>query len=119
MRYIIYNDKGQILRNISCPPDMIEIQLAENEYYIESEDTVDDSLFYISEEVVVQRPELSIIVEGITVYNLPNPSTLIVEGSLYEVTDGEAELSFSFPGTYTVRIQSFPYKDKTIEVTQE
>jgi hypothetical protein len=119
MTYVIYNEEGRILRNISCPPSMIEAQLSEGEDYIESQKIVDDTLFYVQNLFILQRPLFSEFVEGTTITNLPVPTTLLVEGTSYETTDGIAELSFSIPGTYSVTLQSFPYQDKTIGVTQE
>jgi len=119
MIYIIYDQVGRILRNISSPQDMIEVQLQEGEMYLESDNLIDDSVFYIDNSTIVKRPSFSETVQGTTISSLPIPTTIIVQGVSYEVSDGVAELSFNLPGTYPVILQSFPYQTKTIEVTQE
>lgn len=119
MRYIIYNEEGRINKNITSPSDMVEVQLAEGESYLESPEVVDDELFYVSNQSIIERPSFSESIVGTVISNLPIPTTIKVEGRTYEVLDGVAELSFSMPGAYRVSLYSFPYKDKTIEVVQQ
>lgn len=119
MIYIIYNTYGEISRSLVCPPDMVEIQLAEGEAYLESLETVDDALFYVSNQSIIERPSFSETVKGTVISNLPTPTTVRVQRTTYEVLDGTAELYFSLPGTYQVDLESFPYRDKTIEVVQQ
>lgn len=118
MNYIIYDiASGSILKSLSCPEDMIELQIDDSTSYIEHE-RVDDSKFYIVNDTVVPRPTFSESVSGTTISGLPIPTTVIAEGTPYTITDGSAELSFSLPGTYKVRLSSFPYQDKDVEVVQ-
>ena len=115
--YIIYNSKGEILKNISCPPSLISIQIMDQEHYLEHE-LVNDDEFYVVNGEVVPRPTFSESISGTTISNLPIPTTITTNGNSYTITDGSAELSFSLPGTYKVYLSSFPYQDKVVEVTQ-
>lgn len=117
MMYIIYDLSGKIIKSISCPPEMIETQLLSSNYYIEG-GRVDDSRFYIQNQQVVPRPTFSESITGTTISNLPIPTTIVIDDTPYTIDDGSAELSFSLLGTYRVRLYSFPYQDKEVEVTQ-
>lgn len=119
MNLIIYAQAtGQILRSVSCPEDMIALQYdPATEAYLEH-DQVDDAVLYIVDGEIVDRPVFEEIVVGTTIANLPNPTTIIANNQSYEVTDGVAELSFTYPGAYYVMLISFPYQDKSVKVVQ-
>lgn len=55
--------------------------------------------------------------DGMTLKNLPIPSTITIDGVAYECTDEEAELEFVYPSTYTVVVTSKFYKSLTFKVT--
>lgn len=56
MNYILYKlDTGEITRNVSCPENMIEIQLNVGEDFIEG--TADDDTQYISQGAIVNKTE--------------------------------------------------------------
>lgn len=115
--YIIYEESGRIRRNVVCPPELISVQISNEEYYLEY-DLVDDTKFYIVNQTVTPRPTFSESISGTVISNLPIPTTVMTNGNSYTITDGSAELSFSLPGTYKVYLLSFPYQDKVVEVTQ-
>ena len=120
MLVVIYNKTdGRILRTVECTPNLLPYQYDEElENYLEIYSTVDDSKFYVHESNIIERPTFSESITGTTVSNLPIPTTVVANGVSYLVDDGEAELSFSLPGTYQIKLSSFPYQDKLIEVTK-
>ena len=55
--------------------------------------------------------------DGLTLRDMPVPSQLLVDKTIYDVTEPTVELSFNLPGTYTIKIFSAPYLPVTLEVT--
>jgi hypothetical protein len=56
------------------------------------------------------------IIDGLTISNIPPGAILTIEGVDYIVEDGEAELSFSVAGAYTVALKHWPHYDQSFEV---
>jgi hypothetical protein len=73
---------------------------------------------YVKEGAVVARPANPTTLEGMTLKNVPAPCMVTVEGVDHACTDATVELSFSHPGTYTVKVDAWPMLDATFEVTQ-
>ena len=74
---------------------------------------------YVLNGAITPRPANTATISGMTISNVPNPSTVtIAGGSPTTVTDGEVDLSFTQPGTYTVVVSSWPMLDATFQVTQ-
>lgn len=51
-----------------------------------------------------------------TISNIPSPADVFINGKRYEVTDGVLEFTTDTPGSYRIRVQSFPYLDKEFTV---
>jgi hypothetical protein len=50
--------------------------------------------------------------------NVPNPSAVTIGGDEpVMVTDGEVELEFTQPGTFDIKVSSWPMLDVTFSVT--
>lgn len=64
-----------------------------------------------------ERPTQSTTLTGLELSNLPEGSTLYIDGTAYPVTGTTATLDFPLPGTYQLRVECFPYLDWTGEVT--
>jgi hypothetical protein len=74
---------------------------------------------YVSNGAILPRPANPSTISGMTISNVPNPSTVTIDGvNPQTVTDGTADLSFTQPGTYTVVVSSWPMRDATFTVTQ-
>lgn len=67
---------------------------------------------YVNSGVTVERPSSPAILTGMVLSQLPNPSTVIINGISYTVTEGTAELEFDYPGTYKVLVESWPHLNK-------
>lgn len=119
MNAVIYNiESGEILRCVTCPKDMISLQYDHSsENFLEC-DRVNDSLYYILNGQIEHRPEFQEVISGTVISGLPIPTTVVTNGTVAVVTDGEADLIFDHSGTYMVQLYSFPYIEKTVEVTQ-
>lgn len=115
---VTFDSKGNILRSVRCQLNTIENQLTEDEVgYIEHE-AVDDTIYYIKDDMIYPRDSMSVLIEGTNIYNIPDNSTVIIDGVEYLVEDNHIELTFSLPGTYTINISSPGYISYIAEVTQ-
>lgn len=115
--FYAYKPTGEIVMAGNCPDEFLGLQshpgctIAEGQADIFTQ-------YRTPEGIVADRPTFAEVITGTTVSNLPNPTTVVVEDTEFEVTDGSAELEFEFPGIYTVTLKSFPYLDKSIQVVQ-
>lgn len=79
----------------------------------------DKSLHYVTGGAIAERPANPSTLSGLRISNVPNPSTVTIDGeNPYTVTDGEVDLEFTQPATYTVTVSSWPMLDATFQVTQ-
>jgi hypothetical protein len=120
--YAVYDPStGEILRVGNCTPDdlaVIDAKVAESghaaiERYDESHN---DATAYVLDGVVTIRPAMGATIDGLTLSDIPIGAVLTIEGVEYTITDGEAELSFSAAGTYTVTLSHWPHYDQSFEV---
>jgi len=130
--YAVFNKAGVILRTGSCPDDVIKAQALPGEYVIEGE--ADDRTHYID-----QKGDSASIIEklsfkvphtvrvpadgGTAVYfaNLPIPTKAIVTlpwkgRQEYILHDGICEMTFDYPGRYTLILQAPHYKDAQVAI---
>jgi len=71
---------------------------------------------YILNGEVTERPASPVTRTDLTLYDVPNGATLWINGESY-AAEGEVELEFPLSGTYSLRVECFPYLDFTDEVT--
>lgn len=78
-------------------------------------------------DTLTERPDLaplisktSILADGVdetVISSLPNPTTVTwPDGQVDTVTDGSIEFSVDLEGSYTFKLELFPYKSKEITV---
>lgn len=53
--YTVYKLNGEITKIVDCQPDVINLNVSNDEFYIQGE--YNDSLFYILDNVPVEKPE--------------------------------------------------------------
>lgn len=123
--YAVYDPAtGKIRRAGSCVESdlpVIDAKAAESGHAaIERADpTHHDGNAYVDltgEPTVTARPDMPATIDGLTISGIPAGAVLTIEGVDYTVDDGEAELSFTLPGTYQVKLSLWPYLDKVFEV---
>jgi hypothetical protein len=74
---------------------------------------------YVVNKAVLPRPVTPATLTGTVLSNLPNPSTVTINGTAYTVTDGELDMTFPNAGTYAITVSSpFPYLDASFTHTQ-
>jgi len=114
--FVISSPSGQILRFGSCSDGDINHQQVDKEETL-CEGTGHWSTHYVLNEVITLRPANSAMLNGMVLSNLPVPCTIHVNDSSYACSDTTADLSFTYPGTYLVRVEAFPHLDATFRVT--
>jgi len=77
----------------------------------------DHRTHYVQNDQAIPRPDQATTLNGLTLENLPIPAKVIIDGAEYDTDAAEVELDFPLPGTYSLRVESFPYLDWTGEVT--
>jgi hypothetical protein len=73
---------------------------------------------YVVGDAIYARPANTATLNGMQLENLPVPCSITAEGVEHACEDRTAELSFSHPGTYAVKVVAWPMLDVTFEVTQ-
>lgn len=111
----IYDSDGRIHTVISGDDVAIEATIQNI-----TEQWVDGNWFeknkYIFNGQVLDRPENTTIVSGLTMNNVPVPATVFIDNVPYKTNEATIELEFSFPGTHKIRVVSFPYLDAEFEI---
>jgi len=123
--FIVYNSIGEILRTGICPDEMVDIQAQTGESVMEG--IANDVTQYILDGIVIDKSAMSLSTDKIIITangvdasittGLPNPSDIYVNNMKQgTITDGVLEFTADTPGTYKIKIMSFPYFDYEFEV---
>ena len=80
------------------------------------EGTWDWDTHYVKHGKAVKRPKNPCYADGQTLLNVSVPSVVWVNDTKYECNESTVELEFDQPGTYTIRVQSWPYLDAEFEI---
>ena len=120
---VIYNSEGRILRSVSAPPDMLQIQIQEGELGVEGVANLETD--YILSGVITKRPTQTTLLDkailtanGIDVINITNApdgiftATNVITGELVTGNiNGSDTFETTVVGTYAIKIEAFPYLD--------
>lgn len=116
--YVVVDAKGDIVHTGSVPAFMVDSQPLEAGQSIVV-GKGQHGVHYALNGAVVPRPANPSTLSGMKISNVPNPSTVTIDGeNPTTVTDGEVDLSFTQPGTYKIVVSSWPALDAVFEVTQ-
>jgi hypothetical protein len=119
----IYNkNTGRLTNILECPLTQVAANLALLPTTHKSIETVisyntDTYFIDVQNSEIIPRPENPTTINGYILTNLPVPSTVRIGTEEFLVEDGELEMAFDLPGTYTINVDSFPFQDATFEVT--
>ena len=75
----------------------------------------DNRTNYILNGRPTERPASPVTRTDLTLFDVPNGATLWINGVSY-AAEGEVELEFPLPGSYSLRVECWPYKDWEGEV---
>jgi hypothetical protein len=92
----------------------LELNVREGMGYVDGK--WDSRTHYILNGEVTERPASPVTRTDLTLQGVPNGATLWINGERYEA-EGEIELEFPLPGSYSLRVECWPYKDWEGEVT--
>lgn len=119
-QYLVFDQStGRIAKAVQCPVDAIHLQVGTHQDYISG--SVQDDLHFVNTTSghLTARPELPVTHLGNTLQSVPAGAVITIEGVPYTADGSVIELSFAYPGRYTVDVAYWPYLDwsTTIEVT--
>jgi hypothetical protein len=111
MSISFYNARGEVTGVVSGDLSVITTtkELSENPWV--DGDYLNKPVYVLNGEVL-NRPDNPATVSGLTLENVPVPTTLIINGTSYEINESTVELEFNQPSTYSVVLKSWPYLDK-------
>jgi hypothetical protein len=131
---------GKIVRMGTCPAFALDGQALAGEsvvQLVEEDGTVDYDTHWVDMVVVrdpkkpfdplqtdpkapalVQRTAHTPTVTGTTISNIHLPATITIENRTYDVTESFVELTFTFAGTYPVKVDQLHHFPVTLMVTQ-
>jgi hypothetical protein len=110
-----YNDSGNILEVISASDSgLANANKKAGVNYITGR--FDYLKTYILNGQPTERPAAPVTLSGLTLQGVPAGSTLTINGERYDNVEGDVELEFPLPGTYSLRVECWPYKDWEGEV---
>lgn len=113
--YVRFNPGGRIIETGSMPRASLDAAIASGAPVLRG--TASPERHWVKDGVIIEKTDACpAVLDGFVLSGLPIPSTLVVEGALYEVEDGTAELEFAHPGTYAVTVISGPFLDRVYEV---
>lgn len=107
-----YDETGRVLFHGDVPESMLALQ---GERIFAGE--IDGHTHYVVDGAARLRPKSRAVRVGDNLMNLPIPCTILINGRAYECKDGVAALTFTYPGTYRVIVQAFPFLDAEFEIT--
>jgi hypothetical protein len=114
VNYVVHDAIGKILRYGQCPENMVEIQAFEGQTALVG--SGNDFTDYVSDGEILPRPTNPATLDGYVLSNVPIPSTLEINGTVFDVTESTVTLDFPNAGVYKLKLTCFPYFDATFEV---
>ena len=117
MNFIRYNDDGEIICVVACNPKFTD--LSDGNYIKE---TANQSLHYVDVVTKTRRDKrpiisrVTIIGQIVTLYPLPKQCSVTVDVMRYNITDGSAEINFTLPGKYKLRVEALHRIPRDYEV---
>ena len=113
--YTYCNNAGRVMGLYSgSVPDLMDDL---NPEYQRVDGAVDGATHYILDGAPTLRPISPVAIDGLILSAVPPGSTLYIDGSAYPIEGDTAELEFPLPGSYSVRVECFPFLDYVGTVT--
>lgn len=111
-----YTPDGEITSVLKGPEDFIKLnKLMTTDLYIDGEH--DRDTHYITNDEVLLREVCPAEISGENkIINAPIPGVVTINNTEYPYNESTIELSFDQPGTYTIKVSSWPYLDKEFVV---
>ena len=104
---------GEIDSTYSGRGDYVYAAVPEDREYVEGQFS---PYTHYYDNGMKERPVMAPTVVGLIITGLPVPCSLTTYETTYEITDGEAELSYDLAGEYQVEVKAFPHLDWEVTV---
>jgi hypothetical protein len=116
--FVISDATGRIVLKGNIPAyQLYTLDVPEGGQILDVKGDID--LDYVTNKTLTKRPVNPTTLSGMKLMNVPNPSSVTIAGvNPQTVTDGEVDLEFTQPGTYTIVVSSWPALDANFTVTQ-
>lgn len=110
-----FDDQGRVTGTLTSDPSSIQ---ANKDHFPGKwvEGAWLDKPVYVRNGRVHPRPANPAKLTGFTLTDLPAPGTLHINDTPYPYDESTVELEFSLPGTYSIRVESWPHLDKEFEI---
>lgn len=117
--YVTYDKAGRICSVLSCQEELADMIIRANTKlpYVRVDALVNEREFFIVDQAPMPRPYGTAVLEGNWLKAVPAGASVTIEGQMYTADGSDIELEFSHPGSYTITISKWPYRDQ--EVTYE
>ena len=109
-----YDANGRIIHVLTASEPIVELNKEHDPNWIDGE--WDDDVYYVKHGKAVKRPKNPCYADGQTLLNVPVPCVVWVNDTKYECDENTIDLEFDQPGTYVIRVQSWPYLDAEFEI---
>lgn len=112
MRFIKHDEKGEILFCGEVPDSMFHLQ---GDDVIEGE--ADSRYHYVLNGKVLAKSISPVEYDGVLkLTNIPIGANLVINGQVYTINDGYADLEFTYPSKYKIEVNAFPYLPLNLEI---
>ena len=108
--YVEYDEQGRIIAHWKVPDDIYDLNKHDRQL-IKGVGQTDTHYVDTSDMSIKERPTQLTALYLNKLFRLPSPCVISINGSLYNCTDGTAELHFNQPVLYTISVKAFPYLD--------
>jgi hypothetical protein len=115
--FVLYEPNGRLsMRFTGTDSDGANTAANNGKPLLKVDERLNPELQYVAGGAIADRPPNPAVLTGTTLTNVPVPSTLWIDDTSYPVTDPTVELDLTLPGTYQLRLESFPPQDAAFTV---
>jgi hypothetical protein len=114
MYITVYNDLGAITSIVNLMDDIYDTVLETLPQHILG--NYSSEYYYVKEGTPLPKEQPLITYSNSTLYNVPVPAIITIDGTSYNTDDSVVELVIESPGTHTIKVKAFPYLDWFLEV---
>ena len=116
--YAAYETDGRIVFVVSCPPEHGKkiIRLNTDRPYIQVLTPARTADHFVMGQMLKERPQMGAVLQGHWLKGVYEGAAVNIESETYTADGSDIELGFSAPGTYTVRVSLWPYRDQEFTV---
>lgn len=111
----LYDSTGRICGVISAPDEALDAnKTMPGCSWIEGK--FNAATHWVDNGEVLPRPTNPTELLGFVLSNVPTPATIKIDAEEYQTAVSTVELEFAAPGSYKVKVMSWPYLDKEFAI---